>query len=96
MGINRFFQFFLPKEAKFIELLIGQTDDIVKASDLLVQFVQTESQEQKKSIYAKIKELEKHCDTLTTRILDELNNTFITPFDREDIHDLAAQLDDVL
>lgn len=96
MGINRFFQFFLPKEAKFIELLIGQTDDIVKASDLLVQFMQTESQEQKKLLYAKIKELEKHCDTLTTRILDELNNTFITPFDREDIHDLAAQLDDVL
>lgn len=96
MSINRFFQFFLPKEAKFIELLIGQTDDIVKASGLLIQFLQTESHEKRKSMYAEIKEIEKHCDALTTKILDELNNTFITPFDREDIHELAAQLDDVL
>jgi len=96
MGINRFFQFFLPKETKFLELLLGQTEDIVKASDLLVEFMHTADADTRKSMYAEIKVIEKHCDELTTKILDELNNTFITPFDREDIHDLASQLDDVL
>jgi uncharacterized protein len=33
---------------------------------------------------------------LTHRVIDELNKTFITPIDREDIHDLSAALDDVL
>ncbi|MDL2265327.1 DUF47 family protein [Parabacteroides sp. OttesenSCG-928-G07] len=96
MGINRFFQFFLPKEPKFLNLLTGQVDDIVKASDLLIAFLQTPAHEQRKALYAEIKQVEMHCDRLTTQILDELNNTFITPFDREDIHELAAQLDDVL
>lgn len=96
MGINRFFQFFLPKETKFLTLLTGQIEDIVKASDLLIKFMNTPEHESRKLIYPQIKEIEKHCDTLTNQILDELNNTFITPFDREDIHDLASQLDDVL
>ncbi len=96
MGINRFFQFFLPKETKFLTLLTSQIEDIVKASDLLIKFMNTPEHENRKLVYTQIKEIEKHCDTLTNQILDELNNTFITPFDREDIHDLASQLDDVL
>lgn len=96
MNINRFFQFFLPKETKFLTLLLGQVEDIIKASDLLVTFMKTPQHEQRKELYAKIKEVELHCDVLTNKILDELNNTFITPFDREDIRELASQLDDVL
>ncbi|MDL2281897.1 DUF47 family protein [Parabacteroides sp. OttesenSCG-928-G06] len=95
-NINRFFQFFLPKETKFLTLLTGQVEDIVKASELLITFMKTPDHEERKNIYTDIKEIERHCDKLTMQILDELNNTFITPFDREDIHELAAQLDDVL
>ncbi len=95
-NINRFFQFFLPKESKFLPLLRGQIDDIAAASDLLVQFTQTQEHEERKVLYAEIKKLETHCDRLTEEILNELNNTFITPFDREDIHSLASQLDDLL
>lgn len=96
MKIDRFFQFFLPRETKFLPLLNGQADDIVKASSELVLFTTCQEPERRQEIYAGIKSLEQHCDTLTNRILDELNNTFITPFDREDIHTLASQLDDVL
>jgi hypothetical protein len=45
---------------------------------------------------AKIKDLEHKGDELTHSVIDELNKTFITPIDREDIHDLSAALDDVL
>lgn len=51
-------------------------------------FTTCQEPERRQEIYAGIKSLEQHCDTLTNRILDELNNTFITPFDREDIHTL--------
>ncbi len=96
MNINRFFKFFLPKESKFLPLLRGQVEAILQASDLLIKFTGTESHEERKAIYVEIKNMETHCDNLTDAILDGLNNTFITPFDREDIHTLASQLDDVM
>lgn len=95
MGINRFLQLFIPKESKFLDLLQAQVDDIIKASELLITFMKTPTHEERKGIYAEIKNIEKHCDEITNTILDELNNTFITPFDREDINALASTLDDV-
>ena len=95
-NISRIFQFFLPKESKFLPLLRGQVDDILRASDLLIEFTKTPKHEERKPIYAEIKKVESHCDRITEDILDELNRSFITPFDREDIHALASHLDDVL
>ena len=43
-----------------------------------------------------VQKIERHGDELTHNILTKLNQTFITPFDREDIHQLASSLDDVL
>lgn len=43
-----------------------------------------------------IKTLEHKADTLTHQIITKLNQTFITPFDREDIHTLSSRLDDIL
>jgi uncharacterized protein len=44
----------------------------------------------------KIKEVEHNCDLLTHEIIKKLNQTFITPIDREDIHALASGLDDIV
>jgi hypothetical protein len=44
----------------------------------------------------KIKELEQHCDTLSHEIIDVLNETFITPIDREDIHKIINEIDDIM
>lgn len=95
-NISRIFQFFLPKEGKFLPLLRAQVDDILKAADLLIEFTKTSEHEVRKGIYAEIKQTESHCDRITEEILDELNKSFITPFDREDIHALASHFDDVL
>jgi predicted phosphate transport protein (TIGR00153 family) len=43
-----------------------------------------------------IKEIEHKCDNLTHQIIQRLNQTFVTPLDREDIHALAKSLDDVM
>jgi predicted phosphate transport protein (TIGR00153 family) len=44
----------------------------------------------------KVESYEHIGDTITHRIVMRLNQTFITPFDREDIHELASKIDDVL
>jgi len=53
--------------------------------------------EEKRSKYIKrIKDIEHHGDEITQQIYDQLNRSFITPFDREDIHELATNIDDVV
>lgn len=92
---NSFFDKFVPKEPKFFPILKEMSDVILVASDLIIECVQNDDHESAIEYYKKIKEQEKKGDALSVKIFDELNSTFITPFDREDIHHLADRLDDV-
>jgi predicted phosphate transport protein (TIGR00153 family) len=58
--------------------------------DLFANYMDVEKQ------IEQIHRIEREGDELTHAILTKLNQTFITPFDREDIHELASKLDDVL
>jgi predicted phosphate transport protein (TIGR00153 family) len=93
--MNNFFDKFVPKEPKFFPILKEMADVILVASDLIIECVQKGDHESAVEFYKKIKEQEKKGDALSVKIFDELNSTFITPFDREDIHHLADRLDDV-
>jgi predicted phosphate transport protein (TIGR00153 family) len=65
------------------------------ASDLMIEFIDKGTAENSEDFYNKIKTEERKGDALSNKIFDELNTTFITPFDREDIHHLATRMDDV-
>lgn len=93
---NSFLSFLTPKEPKFFPILRNLSDVIYNASVLLEESVTNYSQENKENYYKKIKEEEKKGDQISTKVFDELNSTFITPFDREDIHALADRMDDVI
>jgi predicted phosphate transport protein (TIGR00153 family) len=54
------------------------------------------SKEERAQKIKRIEELEHHGDEVTHKIFSDLGSTFITPFDREDIHALASKLDDIL
>lgn len=92
---NTFFSRFTPKEPKFFPLLKGIVNVIKTASDIMLEFVEKGNAQNAEEYYKKIKEQERKGDEITNTIFDELNSTFITPFDREDIHNLATKLDDV-
>ncbi|MFT4224633.1 DUF47 domain-containing protein [Dysgonomonas sp.] len=92
---NNLFDRFKPKEDKFFPLMSGMAQVIVVASDLIVECVQVTSHNQAVEYYKKIKEQEHKADDIQNRIFEELNETFITPFDREDINHLSATMDDV-
>lgn len=92
---NTFFSKFTPKEPKFFPLLKGIVEVIKTASDLMLEFVEKGNHQNAGDYYKKIKDEEHKGDALSNQIFDELNKTFITPFDREDINHLASRLDDV-
>ena len=95
MKFNAIFSFLLPKKSVFFQLFNSQTDLLIIGSDLLVAFCKETNKEKQKEIYLTIRQLEADCDDVTHNIIDELNNTFITPFDREDIRELADHMDDI-
>jgi uncharacterized protein len=88
------FKKFLPKEKKFMELLSEITTGILEAAtilnEMLVKF------ENLGEYSSKISFIEHRCDDLTHKIKNELNETFITPIDREDIYSLSHSLDNII
>lgn len=93
---NSFFSRFTPNEPKFFPLLKQLSEVLCDASIVLIESLQHDQPTERFDYYKKIKELEREGDRLTHLIFDQLSTTFITPFDREDIHDLASSMDDVI
>ena len=85
---------FFPKDIDFFEVFDRDSLNITKASVLLVALMEKfdRLEERAKEIY----EVEQEGDVLTHEIMKNLNKTFITPIDREDLHALASSLDDIL
>ena len=87
-------RFFIPKEEKFFDLFEQSAQNLVAASNLLVDLVEHyEAPEEK---VEKISQLEHEGDNITHEIMEQLYRTFVTPLDREDIALLAQRLDDVM
>jgi uncharacterized protein len=84
----------LPKEVKFFDLFDKQAEKMIQAAKLLTRLIDengfTDDGVKKMVV------VEHECDDITHDIIDKLNRTFITPFDREDIHAIAQEMDDVV
>src|SRR5437879_1004390 len=85
----------LPREAKFYHLFLKQVEIISEASRLLLDGV-CAGGAKLSGAAAEIKALENKGDEVIHEIFTRLNQTFITPIDPEDIHNLSTALDDVL
>ena len=84
---------FIPREEKFFDLFQDSAENMVKAAHSLKDMIS--SWEHVEGTVAEITELEHKGDIITHEIMSRLNRTFVTPFDREDIVQLAHSLDDV-
>jgi len=96
MSISDFLKIFVPQDKKFFVLFDKNAENAVKAATLLNQMVMNYDESKMELLTVQIKQLESSADDVTHEIFDELNSTFITPFDREDIHDLCSKIDDVI
>ena len=84
----------LPREDKFFDLFDKQAENIVRAADLYHKLVDEGNFSPEK--VREMHEMEHYGDELTHATINTLNETFITPFDREDILALANRLDDIV
>lgn len=95
MAANSFFKIFLPKDRIFYTLFESVVDTVYKMSTVLQEMVYEADEDKRASILSQIENLEHKNDDMTHNIFTELGRNFITPFDREDIHQLATALDDI-
>jgi predicted phosphate transport protein (TIGR00153 family) len=84
----------IPRERLFYDLLEQAADGVAVGARELADLVEALPDATKQ--HQRIRDLEHEGDDLTHRIMATLNTTFVTPFDRQDIHRLASTLDDVL
>lgn len=96
MSLNSFFQFFVPKETKFFPLYRQQADYIEKASRLLQQMISETDLQQLENLKKEIKACETSGDQVLRDFYSQLFNTVLTPFEREDVHELAEMMDNFL
>lgn len=95
MSLNNIFQYFIPKDKKFFPLFEKAAANLIELGKALNEAVNTDDLPARKELFKKIEDLEHIGDDITHQIYLELGKNFITPFDREDIHELASAIDDV-
>jgi uncharacterized protein len=84
----------IPRDEKFFDLFVKDGETILEAARKLEQMVT--SYDRLDERVAEIQALEKQGDQIDDEIAVRLERSFITPFDREDIHELTVHLDDIL
>jgi hypothetical protein len=80
------------KKCDFCVLLHAQADKVLEGLDALYVWAEGADGEKR----GKVKEIEQEADELRRILIEELNQTFVTPFDREDIFSLSRAIDDVM
>ena len=95
MNLN-IFQFFQPKDKIFFLLFQKATANATETAKALVELVNTSNPENRRELHREIERLEHVGDSITHDTFNELSSIFITPFDREDIHDLVSAIDDIV
>ena len=84
----------IPKDVKFYDLFVADGDNLALAADRLSEMVDRFDRLDER--VTEIQALEKRGDEVDEEINRRLDDAFVTPFDREDIHELVVRLDDVV
>ena len=78
------------REVDFFDVLLAQAEKTLSGCQSLLRFLEEDADPEE------LDRLEKEADDIRRILIDELNQTFITPIDREDIFDLSRAIDDVI
>jgi predicted phosphate transport protein (TIGR00153 family) len=93
----RLFSRLMPRERRFFELFDRHAGLVLQASGVLIELLRGyDERERRSERIARILELEHGADKVTRETMSLLHQTFVTPFDRDDIHRLISRMDDVL
>ncbi|HXC15829.1 MAG TPA: DUF47 family protein [Holophagaceae bacterium] len=95
MSLNSLMRWMKPREMVFFDLLEGASANILNAAQLFDRELRSGDPSRFAELRRQMKDLEHVGDELTHQIIDRLNQTFVTPIEREDILELAHCMDDV-
>lgn len=84
----------MPRDEKFGELFVADGENLRAATTELVEL--TIRYDDLEARVQRIRDLEHQGDVISDDLIDRLERAFITPFDREDIHELVSRVDDVV
>lgn len=96
MLLDRLVKFLLPRENKFFIYLDSIAKCVLKGAETFAELAQAKSMDDYPRVAEKLKQIEHEADELAHLLFEELDKTFVTPIDREDLHDLCGALDSVL
>ena len=97
--MKNFMKWLVPSEEKFFDMLIKEADNLKETATQfkkLIHDYNSISPSLRSRKVGMIKDLEHGGDKLARKIINELNKSFLTPFDSEDIHEMAVLIDDVV
>ncbi|SDG98119.1 DUF47 domain-containing protein [Klenkia brasiliensis] len=83
-----------PKDSSFYDMFTASAVNLVEATGVLGDFVHDHLR--RAELARTLRDLEHKGDNATHAVFRQLNSSFVTPFDREDIYNLASDLDDVM
>jgi uncharacterized protein Yka (UPF0111/DUF47 family) len=96
MLIDRLVRFLLPREDQFFTLLEELADKIDAGAAIFAELATASATDQFASVAGRLKPLETDADTVCQRLYAEIDRTFVTPIDREDLARLTKVLDNVV
>lgn len=96
MLIDRLVKWFLPHEGRFFMYLESIAKNVVHGADTFAELREAKGPEGFQQIAERLRRIEHEGDEIAHLLYEELDKTFVTPIDREDLHSLTSTLDDVL
>jgi uncharacterized protein len=84
----------IPRDNSFFQMFAQASENLIAGTRVMVDLFTDYNNVDTK--ISELRRIERTGDEITHNVFTKLNQTFITPFDREDIHELASSLDDVL
>lgn len=96
MLLDRIVSWLLPRENRFFTYLDSIAKNLVAAAAVFAELRTAENPQRVKEIAEKLRQLEHEGDDFAHVLYEELDKTFVTPLDREDLHALTSSLDDIL
>ena len=95
MWLQQAIRWFLPEEAKFFDFINAASEASHWAAELLQELLKATNRDQRQSLVERIRDAEHDGDKAMKDMADALDQTFVTPFDREDLYTLTNKIESV-
>jgi uncharacterized protein Yka (UPF0111/DUF47 family) len=94
--LDRIVRWLLPRENRFFLYLNSIGKNVARGADVFAELLTAKGPDEFRAVAERLRTVEHEGDEMSHLLYDEIDKTFVTPIDREDLHALTSRLDDVL